>query len=214
MTTPEQTRLIEGYRRFRKGGYKQAAELYRELGEGQDPDIMIIACADSRADPALIFDAAPGEFFIIRNVAALVPPYDEDSNGLHGVSAAVEFAVEHLKVKTILVMGHAACGGVKASLSAADERPVGQFIAPWVEISAPAREKVLADKSIAPDQRQQALEWRTIEQSIVNLETFPFIQSAIKAGQLSLEGTWFSIADGVLYHRQSDGAFKLVEADD
>lgn len=209
--TAEHARLLSGYRRFRNGGYKQASALYRELGEGQDPDILIIACADSRADPALIFDAAPGEFFVIRNVAALVPPYDE-SGGYHGVSAAVEFAVNFLKVKQILVMGHASCGGVKASLSAAGNEPVGQFIGPWVQLADEARDKVLADETCkTPDARQHALELGVVEQSMDNLMTFPFIRDAVNAGEVALDGAWFSIAGGELYTRsRRTGEFFLV----
>lgn len=211
--TAEQERLLTGYRRFRSGRYKEAAELYRELGASQDPDIMIIACADSRADPALIFDAAPGEFFVVRNVAALVPPYDE-SGGYHGVSAAVEFAVTALKVKQILVMGHANCGGVKASLSAAKDKPVGRFIAPWVEIADEARDKVLAcAEHDTSDKRQLALEHGVVGQSITNLMTFPFVSSAIEAEQLVIEGAWFSIAEGkLLWRNWGSGDFFEVDA--
>jgi carbonic anhydrase len=121
--------LIAGYRRFRASRYREARDLFHRLRDGQEPATMVIACADSRADPAMIFDAAPGELFTVRNVAALVPPYD-DRGGLHGVSAAVEFAVTALKVKQIVVMGHGGCGGIAASLAAAASRPVGKFIAP------------------------------------------------------------------------------------
>ena len=212
--TAEQIRLHEGYKRFRHGGYQRAVDLYEELGEGQSPSIMIIGCADSRADPALIFDAAPGEIFVVRNVAALVPPY-EDDGGYHGVSAAVEFAVLHLKVKMILVMGHAACGGVAASLSAADDKPVGQFIAPWVELIAEKREKVVNDPSIkTPEDRQLAMEHGTVRQSMSNLMTFPFIVDAVERGDLDIDGAWFSIAKGQLHWLdKSDDAFKLVSPD-
>ena len=117
MRTPED--LKNGYRAFRRGVYKHHANLYEELGRGQDPDIMIIACADSRAEPADIFNAAPGQLFVVRNVANLVPPY-ETGGGQHGVSAALEFAVTALEVEHIVIMGHGGCGGVQASLSAAD----------------------------------------------------------------------------------------------
>lgn len=206
--------LIAGYRRFRGGRYREAAELFRTLRDGQQPATMIIACADSRADPSMIFDAAPGELFVIRNVAALVPPYEETS-GLHGVSAAVEFAVLHLRVKQILVMGHGGCGGVSACLAASSDRPVGQFIAPWVEIAAPARAAVLADPSIARKDWQEALEHAAVGQSLTNLMTFPFVRGAFESGQLALQGAWFSIGKGALHWRDPEtGQFEIVAAED
>ncbi|MEZ5939400.1 MAG: carbonic anhydrase [Hyphomonadaceae bacterium] len=204
--------LIEGYRRFRAGRYPEAAATFRRLRNGQQPATMIISCADSRADPAMIFDGAPGELFVVRNVAALVPPYDE-SGGYHGVSAAVEFAVTVLKVKQILVMGHGGCGGVQACLAAAEDKPVGRFIAPWVEIAAPAREIVLADPDIAPAQRQEALEHGAVHQSLINLETFPFIREAVAEGRLKLHGAWFSIGKGELHWRDPEtGRYAIVPA--
>lgn len=203
--------LLAGYRRFRAGRYRETSDLFHRLRHGQKPATMILACADSRADPAMIFDAAPGELFTVRNVAALAPPYDP-AGGLHGVSAALEFAVTALRVKQIVVMGHGGCGGIAASLAAAEDRPVGQFIAPWVEIAAPARDAVLADASIAPADRQEALEHGAVGQSLDNLLSFPFVRSAVEAGLLALHGAWFSIARGALHWRDPQtGAFSLVE---
>ena len=207
MRTPED--LKNGYRAFRRGVYKHQANLYEELGRGQDPDIMIIACADSRAEPADIFNAAPGQLFVVRNVANLVPPY-ETTDGLHGVSAALEFAVTALKVKHILVMGHGGCGGVNASLSAARDKPVGQFIAPWVRLLDEARDDILARKANNP---QRALEFAGIDTSLKNLMTFPFVEERVNAGELDLHGAWFAIAEGELHWRHSDsGEFSVVEA--
>ena len=141
--------LLQGYRAFRDGSYQQQAELYESLGKGQSPNVMIIGCADSRAEPADIFSAAPGQLFVVRNVANLVPPYEE-TDGLHGVSAALEFAVGSLKVGHIVVMGHGGCGGVNASLSAAEDRPVGQFVGPWVQLLDSARDEVLRRGSDDP----------------------------------------------------------------
>ena len=206
--------LIAGYRRFRGSRYREARDVFHRLRDGQQPATMIIACADSRADPAMIFDAAPGELFTIRNVAALVPPYD-DSGGLHGVSAAVEFAVTALRVKQILVMGHGGCGGIAASLAAAADRPVGQFIAPWVEIASSARDVVLKDPALQPKDWQEALEHGAVGQSLSNLMTFPFVRSAYERGELNLDGAWFSIGKGALHWRNPDtGAFSLVAAED
>ena len=207
MRTPED--LKNGYRAFRRGIYKHQASLYEELGRGQDPDIMVIACADSRAEPADIFNAAPGQLFVVRNVANLVPPY-ETTGGLHGVSAALEFAVTALKVKHILIMGHGGCGGVNACLSAADAKPVGQFIAPWVSLLDGARDDVLA---AAPSDPQRALEFAGIGASLKNLMTFPFVEERVKAGNLELHGAWFAIAEGELHWRDTaTGEFSVIEA--
>ncbi len=204
--------LIAGYRRFRAGRYREAADLFRRLRDGQQPDTMIIACADSRADPSMIFDSAPGELFVVRNVAALAPPFDQGP-GLHGVSAALEFAVTVLKVKQIVVMGHGGCGGIAASLAAAAERPVGRFIAPWVELAAPARDEVLADERIPRIDWQEAVEHRAIGQSLKNLATFPFVQDALERGRLAMHGAWFSIGRGELHWRDPDsGEFAVVDA--
>ena len=131
--------LAAGYRRFRRERYAAEAERYRALASGQRPRTMVIACADSRADPATIFSAAPGELFVVRNVAALVPPFEE-GGGYHGTSAAIEFAVTELAVPDIVVMGHGLCGGIAAALA---ERPRGRFIGPWVELLAGLREELL-----------------------------------------------------------------------
>lgn len=204
--------LIAGYHRFRAGSYRQQSELFHKLGDGQSPRTMVIGCADSRADPSMIFDAAPGELFVVRNVAALVPPCEHDPS-YHGVSAAIEFAVTALKVSHILVMGHGGCGGVDACLRTAEHGPVGRYITPWVEIAAPARDLILADKSIAPEDRQEALEHAAVGQSIANLSTFPFITDALDAKALTINGAWFSIGRGELHWRDPEsGAFSVVPA--
>lgn len=206
--------LIAGYRRFRASRYREARELFYRLRDGQQPATMILACADSRADPSMIFDAAPGELFTVRNVAALAPPYDP-TGGVHGVSAALEFAVTALKVKQIVVMGHGGCGGIAASLAAAADRPVGKFIAPWVEIAAPARDAVLADESIARKDWQEAVEHGAVGQSLTNLMGFPFVREAVERGELNLHGAWFSIGRGELHWRDAEtGAFSVVAAED
>ncbi len=206
--------LIAGYRRFRANRYREARDLFRNLRDGQQPATMIIACADSRADPAMIFDAAPGELFTVRNVAALVPPYDE-SGGLHGVSAALEFAITILKVKQVVVMGHGGCGGIAASLAAADHRPIGRFIAPWVEMVSEARDAVLADATIPAKDWQESVEHGAVGQSLKNLMGFPFVRSAYERGTLNLDGAWFSIGKGELHWRDPEtGGFSIVSAED
>lgn len=201
--------LWSGYRKFKAGRYQAQADLYRELGDGQAPKIFIIGCADSRVDPAEIFNAAPGQLFVVRNVANLVPPYEE-TDGLHGVSAALEFAVTALKVDHIVVMGHGGCGGVAASLSAAADKPVGQFIAPWVRLLDEARDHVLAGD---PEDPQTALEHGGVGASLDNLLSFPFVKEAVDRGDLSLHGAWFSIGQGKLSWRDPEtGVFSEVEA--
>jgi carbonic anhydrase len=204
--------LISGYRRFRQGRYREAADTFRRLRDGQEPQTMIIACADSRADPSMIFDAAPGELFVVRNVAALVPPFERNV-GLHGVSAALEFAVTRLKVRQIVVMGHGGCGGIAASLAAAADRPVGYFIAPWVEIAAGARDAVLGDESIKRADWQEAVEHGAVGTSLANLMSFPFVQEAWESGELQLDGAWFSIGRGELHWRErATGKFEVVDS--
>ena len=199
--------LISGYRRFRAGAYAEQASLYRELGEGQDPNIMLIACADSRAEPSDIFNAAPGQLFVVRNVANLVPPYQPDG-GLHGVSAALEYAVNVLQVENIVVMGHGGCGGIAASLDGQGNPAIGEFVTPWVSLLETARERVVESGSINP---QFALELEGIEVSLQNLLSFPFVSEAVKAGKLSLHGAWFAIVHGELHWRNAKtGRFEVV----
>ena len=201
--------LMAGYRRFRTSTYKKQVNIYQQLGSSQSPKILIIACADSRVDPAAIFDCAPGQLFVIRNVANLVPPYNS-SPTLHGVSAALEYAVKALKVKHIVVMGHGGCGGVKASLDGlSTSNDSGfEFIGPWVGLLDSAREKVLHSGSVNP---QYALELEGIETSIDNLQSFPFVKDAIDAGEIELHGAWFAIQHGELHWRNNNNTrFEVV----
>lgn len=191
--------LIEGYHKFRDTEWQDERARWTELATGQSPKVMIISCSDSRVDPATIFGSRPGETFVVRNVAALVPPFDE-SGGLHGVSAAVEFAVTKLKVEEIVVMGHGACGGVNAALtqSLKDSKPgEGGFVAEWIGLLDGARDKVAAEHGTGPE-GQTALEQEGVRVSIENLKTFPFIQTALDDGSLKIHGAVFAIADGKL----------------
>lgn len=204
--------LMAGYGRFRAQRFAKEVELFRTLALGQSPRTMIIGCADSRVDPATIFSAAPGELFVVRNVAALVPPFEE-SGTYHGTSAALEFAVTGLQVSNIIVLGHGLCGGVAASLAIADRQPVGRFIRPWVELLAEAREQVL--QQIEPSHaaaRQKSLERLAIVHSLRNLLSFPFIVQAMTDGKLTLGGAWFSIAEGELqWFDRERGVFERVD---
>ena len=207
---PLPSEILAGYRRFRAERYAREVEKYRALAEGQRPRTLVIGCADSRVDPATIFSAGPGELFVVRNVAALVPP-EEEVGTYHGTSAALEFAVTVLEVSNIVVLGHAACGGIEAALRAADEPPVGRFVGPWVEQLAQARTKVLAREDIKPEERQRALEHAAVIQSLENLMSFPFVAEAVAAGKLLLNGAWFSIAEGrLLMLDDATGAFEPV----
>lgn len=211
MTIP--AALLEGYRNFRTGRYQQEVERYLSLAETQEPETLVLSCADSRVDPATIFAAGPGELFVVRNVAALAPPYDP-TGGLHGVSAAVEFAVGYLKVKQIVVMGHSFCGGVKASLAAKDEDlDLGLFIRPWVEMLSEARDRMLADPDCPKDdtERLHLLESLAVMTSIENLKGFPFVKNAIEQRALKIHGARFSIAAGELQWLDPEtGAFSPV----
>jgi len=208
------TNLAKGYELFRRRQFPMEVERYRALASGQNPETMVIACADSRVDPAAIFQAAPGELFVVRNVAALVPPFQADGS-YHGTSAAVEFAVTGLGVKSIVVLGHGQCGGVAASLRAAGGGPAaGVFIGPWVALLANARDELIEHRpELSVPDRQHALELLAVKQSLVNLTTFPFVADAIKNGTLDLHGAWFSIGQGELrWLDRGWGTFDLVPA--
>lgn len=191
---PEFRALLRGYNRFRLQGYRDQHRRWEELATGQEPPVMIIGCCDSRVDPATIFDTVPGQAFILRNVANLIPPF-ELGGGLHGVSAALEFAVTKLEVKHIVIMGHGACGGISAALAGHGE-PDRIFIDKWIGLLDEARDRVVAE---APADPQHALELEGIKVSLANLRTFPFVAEREKAGTLKLHGCWFAIAEGTLY---------------
>jgi len=197
----EFTELLTGYRRFRETGYTQERERWEALREGQSPKVMIIACSDSRVDPSQIFDVSPGEIFVVRNVAALVPPF-ETTPGQHGVSAALEFAVQFLKVREVLVMGHGMCGGCQAALTQAlhgNELGEGGFVASWISMLDNVREPIAAEHGTQGRDAERAMEHAAVQVSLNNLRTFPCIQEKEPAGEVSLRGAYFSINEGVLY---------------
>lgn len=199
-------RLIEGYRRFRASQWPERRATFEALAQhGQSPRALVIACSDSRVDPTMIFAAAPGELFIIRNVANLVPPYHPDPEP-HATSAALEFAVRSLAVADIVVMGHAMCGGIQALLDGAP-RTGGDFIGPWMGIAELARARALL---CAPAERQAACEREAVKLSLDNLRTFPWIRERTAAGALRLHGAIFDIRTGVLSVLQPDGAFAPI----
>jgi carbonic anhydrase len=202
-------RLLTGYRRFRHDRWPERRQQFESLADtGQRPRALVVSCADSRVDPGMIFDAGPGELFVIRNVANLVPPFAPDG-AWHGTSAALEFAVRILEVPDILVMGHGMCGGVRALL----EGPPGDasdFIAPWIELAAPARDRTLARTDVLD--RQLCCEQETIRLSLENLLTFPWIESRLAAGALRLHGAHFDIRGGELSVLDQRGCFVTVPA--
>ena len=205
------TDLIDGYYRFRGNEWLQERDRWQELAAGQSPKVMVIACSDSRVEPATIFGSRPGEVFVVRNVANLVPPYEPDG-GRHGVSAALEFAVTKLGVEEIVVLGHGACGGVNAALtrSLADTAPgEGGFVAGWISLLDEARERVVEEHGTG-DEGQRALEQEGVRTSMANLLTFPFVQERVEAGTLAIHGAVFAIADGKLRVLDESGRFEAA----
>ncbi|PPD30617.1 MAG: carbonate dehydratase [Hyphomicrobium sp.] len=192
--------LSDRFRRFKFRHFAPNQDHYEELATyGQSPDTMVISCCDSRVDPEVIFNAMPGELFVVRNVANLVPPY-ETGGRYHGVSTAIEFAVMNLRVKHLLVMGHSGCGGIKAALnkSAAIETEA-QFISRWMSMLDEARLTVLAAHQLTSEsERVTALEREGVKNSIKNLRSFPFVKDLEDKGRLSLHGAHFDIASGTL----------------
>ncbi|RBP14348.1 carbonic anhydrase [Roseiarcus fermentans] len=185
--------LIEGYRKFRAEIWPTERARYEALAHwGQSPETMVIACSDSRVDPQTIFAAVPGELFVVRNVAALVPPYSPDV-GYHGTSAALEFGVKVLKVARLVVVGHGQCGGVRA-MAFGPPPQARDFIAAWVEIGRPAVEAA----GEAQEGRQSRIEAEVVRLSLANLMTFPWIAEAVAAGRLVLQGYLFDVHTGVL----------------
>jgi len=194
------SRLAEGYQTFLEGRFVGESNRYQALAQrGQNPEIMIIGCCDSRVAPEAIFDSGPGEMFVVRNVANLVPPYDPDhESSYHGTSAAIEFAVNGLNVKHIVVLGHASCGGIASFFN--DSKPLSKmdFIGKWMSQIAPVAEQ-LGPGTGDPATDIKQLELGVIAHSLNNLMTFPSIRNRVAQGTLELHGTYFGIATGVLF---------------
>ena len=196
MSLPQ--RLIDGYGAFASGRLQSEQDRYRELAErGQTPEIMVIGCCDSRVSPEVIFDARPGELFVVRNVANLVPPYEQDGK-YHGVSAALEFGVGVLKVKHIVILGHAHCGGIRAYAEDAEPISSGDFIGRWMSLMAPAAEKVGARGSMSQADYLERMEKASIVNTLDNLMTFPRLSKLIERGAVTLHGAYFGVAKGEL----------------
>lgn len=193
-------RLLNGYRNFREGRYTAEHERYRHLAEaGQTPETLIVACCDSRAAPELIFDASPGELFVVRNVANLVPPYSPDGE-YHGTSAALEFAVMALRIRQIVVMGHGRCGGIAAALKENPE-PLspGDFIGKWISLLEGPVAECACHGDLPGAERRLLLERISVAHSLKNLRTFPCVRTLEERGRITLHGAWFDIGLGELH---------------
>ncbi|MFO1424888.1 MAG: carbonic anhydrase [Candidatus Competibacteraceae bacterium] len=205
--------LLQGFQRFRVKHFEPNRDLFNRLAmKGQTPRTLLIGCSDSRVDPAILTDSAPGDLFVIRNVANLVPPH-ETGGRYHGTSAALEFAVCNLKVANIIILGHSRCGGIRALLEGYGENDEGEgFIAPWVKIAASARDEVLQRWPDASNEfRQRACERAGIRASLNNLMTFPFIRQRVEQGQLKLYGWYYDLENGELmqYDPEKDRFYDL-----
>jgi carbonic anhydrase len=199
-------RLIEGFRHFRQRYWREHREVYQVLAAGgQSPRAMIIACADSRVDPQIIFQTAPGEAFVVRNIANLIPPYHPDAE-YHGTSAALEFAVRSLRVEDIVVLGHSGCGGIGALLRGAHDGD--DFVVPWMQIAASARVRAL-EAANGPEQAQRLCELESVKLSLGNLMTFPWVRGGVEQRRLKLHGCYFDIENGDLL-RLGDTGFDPI----
>lgn len=199
-SSPTLDRMVAGYRRFRETGWASQHDRWADLKEGQSPPVMVISCSDSRVDPAQIFDVDPGQIFVVRNVAALVPPY-ETSPGQHGVSAALEFAVQVLEVKEILVMGHGLCGGCQAALTQVMNGAApgqGGFVQQWISLLDDARKPIAEKLGTTGRDAELAMELEAVNVSLTNLFSFPFVAEKVADGSLALRGAHFAISDGIL----------------
>jgi len=207
--------LIDGYRAFLTGRLRTEQDRYRELAQsGQSPEVMVIGCCDSRCSPEVIFNARPGELFVVRNIANLVPPYAPDARA-HGVSAALEFGVIALKVKHIVVLGHAQCGGVRAFAEDAEPLTPGDFIGNWMKLMAPAAEKLGPRGNRSSSDYLTLLEQANVALSLDNLMTFPRLRAMVERGEVKLHGAYFGVATGQLSVREhATGKFTQVADDD
>lgn len=195
MTTIE--KLIAGYRRFRGGYFEDNRQRLADLARlGQSPKVAVVACCDSRVDPSVITDSTPGDLFVIRNVANLVPPFEGEGTW-HGTSAALQFAVCDLEVEHIIVLGHARCGGIRALLEGKEDRDEGKFISSWMSIVKGAREDALnRDDCQTLDEKAHACELGGIEISLENLLTFPWVKERVEQNNLQLHGWYYDMASG------------------
>lgn len=207
----EMQKFIHGFRRFQEDYFSEDRELFDQLKQGQRPKVLLIGCCDSRVDPSMMVRSEPGDLFIVRNVANLVPPCEHDQ-AYHGVSAALEYAVCHLEVEHIIVLGHSRCGGIRSLMEGIPEDKSNNYISKWVSIAERAKQQVLESFRDAPPERQaQACEHASILVSLENLLTFPWVKERVDANTLDLHGWYFDIESGNLYSYQpGDSRFELL----
>lgn len=205
------SKFLDGIGVFQKQHFGKNAALASSLASGQKPQALLIGCCDSRVDPALLTACAPGDLFILRNIANLVPPYAK-SDDYHGVSSSIEYAVCYLNVSDIIILGHSQCGGIGALMSSARGEIAGEFIGKWVSIAEPAREKVLRELSdVSEEQQLRACEKEAILVSLKNLMSFPWVREKVSRGQLSLHGWYYNIGTGQLCcYNQLNGEFEML----
>jgi carbonic anhydrase len=205
------TKFLDGIEDFQQQHFGENPELANTLIDGQKPQALLIGCCDSRVDPAVLLNCDLGDLFILRNIANLVPPYLKNDD-YHGVSSSLEYAVCHLEVSDIIILGHSECGGIEALMESTDKGDLGEFIGKWVNIAASARDKVLQDLPNAPhDKQARVCEKEAILVSLKNLMTFPWVKERVAKGQLSLHGWYYNIKTGQLrYYNQLTGEFEVL----
>lgn len=205
------TKFISGVENFQQQHFGENSELADILKKGQKPQALLIGCCDSRVDPALLTDCAPGDLFILRNIANLVPPYLRN-NDYHGVSSSIEYAVCYLEVSDIIILGHSQCGGIKALMQSVEGEEEGEFIGKWVSIAASARDKVVRELGdLSQEKQERACEKEAILVSLKNLMTFPWVKERVSRGKLSLHGWYYNIGSGQLkYYNSLSGEFEVL----
>lgn len=207
----EMQKFIHGFRRFQEDYFSEDRELFDQLKQGQRPKVLLIGCCDSRVDPSMMVRSEPGDLFIVRNVANLVPPCEHDQ-AYHGVSAALEYAVCHLEVEHIIVLGHSRCGGIRSLMEGIPEDKSNNYISKWVSIAERAKQQVLESfRDAPPDRQARACEHASILVSLENLLTFPWVKERVDANTLDLHGWYFDIESGNLYSYQpGNSKFELL----
>jgi carbonic anhydrase len=206
-------KLVRGFKRFQRQFFKSDSTLFEQLKKQQNPKTLVIACSDSRVDPAIITKSGPGDLFVIRNVANLIPPYEPDIK-YHGVSSALEYAVRILRVDHVIVMGHSNCGGIDALMRSSEELRIGEFIDHWVDIARPAKEAVLQNMAGKSWTLQcKACEEAAILISLENLLTFPWLVERVNAGDLAIHGWYFDLEAGEMLSYNPETALfeKLID---
>jgi len=197
-------RLLAGFKGFRAQYYDQRPELFETLKKGQSPKVLMIACSDSRIEPAVLTRSEPGELFVVRNVANIVPPYEPDDRH-HGTSAAMEFAIRDLGVEHVVLLGHSQCGGIHSLVSESAKKPSPrEFIGPWVSIVQAACDHALSDSDSGDDLRE--VEQQALRVSLRNLRTYPWVKEKIDKGELDARGWWFDLEAGKLWEVKPDSA--------